>query len=256
MSDAEVHPAAGPVPSAPGLTQWQRVSNAFFAPSKTFEDIDRGNHSWWLPYLITVLFSYVLFAGVTMQVGWRQVAENELSMSPTQAERLLKMKPEQRAEAYRVAGLVMESAAAASPITILLMAAIVSALLWGTMNAGFGGRATYRQIFAVNMYAMLPNVIPPILGTAALYAGLAPESFNLRNVAGTNLAWYLSAQDTNRAVYALAMHLDIVTIWVAIVLSIGIAKVAGKNRSAGFIAVFGWWAVWITIHVIGALLIG
>ena len=52
-----------------GLTQWQRVSNTFTAPSKTFEDIKRGNKSWWMPLIIIVVFSYILFAGITMKIG-------------------------------------------------------------------------------------------------------------------------------------------------------------------------------------------
>jgi len=43
MSDLELQSAAE---AAPGLSQWQRVSNTFSAPSKTFEDIKRGNKSW------------------------------------------------------------------------------------------------------------------------------------------------------------------------------------------------------------------
>ena len=48
MSDLGVQPAAD---VAPGLSQWQRVTNTFTAPSKTFEDIKRGNKSWWMPFL-------------------------------------------------------------------------------------------------------------------------------------------------------------------------------------------------------------
>ena len=49
MSEMEVQTAAETVP---GLTQWQRVADTFTAPSKTFEDIKRGNKSWWMPFLL------------------------------------------------------------------------------------------------------------------------------------------------------------------------------------------------------------
>ena len=71
MSDLEVQSAAGAVP---GLSQWQRVTCTFSAPSKTFEDIQRGNRSWWLPFLIMILAGYVLFAAITLKVGWATVA--------------------------------------------------------------------------------------------------------------------------------------------------------------------------------------
>ena len=45
----------------PGLTQLERVSNTFTAPSKTFNDIAAGNKSWWLPFLIMIVFGYLFF---------------------------------------------------------------------------------------------------------------------------------------------------------------------------------------------------
>ncbi len=71
MSDPEVQPAAVPAPEAPGLSQWQRVTNMFMAPSKTFEDIKRGNRNWWLPFAITVLTGAFLYGAITTQVTWR-----------------------------------------------------------------------------------------------------------------------------------------------------------------------------------------
>ena len=248
MSDLEIQPEAGPVKAA-GLSQWQRAGNVFVAPSKTFEDIRRGNCSWWLPYIILLVFTYILFAGITMKVGWNQVAQNNIAMNLKQAQRLDQLTPEQRDRAMKIAGTVMEIFFAASPVLILVGACLVSLLLWGTINFGFGGKATFPQIFAANMYALLPRVIVPLMATIAIFAGLAPESFNISNMAATNAAYFLSVQDTNKALYALLSQIDVISIWVAVLLSIGIAKVAGKNRSAGFISVFGWWALWVLVRV-------
>jgi len=55
MSEPQVQPAA-----AAGLTQWQRVADTFTAPSKTFDDIKRGNRSWWLPLVLTVVVGTAL----------------------------------------------------------------------------------------------------------------------------------------------------------------------------------------------------
>ena len=256
MSDSELQSSSVPEPVVPGLTQWQRVTNTFTAPSKTFGDIKRGNKSWWMPFLITILFSYVLFAAITVKVGWQQVAENNISLSPKQEARMDQLAPAQRANAMRIAGVFTQVIMASSPLVILIVASVVSLILWGTINFVFGGKASFPEIFAVNLYSTLPNIISPILGTIALFAGLAPESFNINNVAGTNVAYYLSIQDTNKALYAFASQFDIISIWVAILLSIGIARVAGKNKSAGYITVFGWWAVWTILRVIGGMMAG
>ncbi len=58
MTEPEVQPAAEPAPS---LSQLQRVTSIFTAPSKTFEDIKRGNKSWWLPFIMLVIVGYIFF---------------------------------------------------------------------------------------------------------------------------------------------------------------------------------------------------
>ena len=253
MSDSAVQPVAE---QTPGLSQIQRVTDVFTAPSKTFADIKRGNKSWWLPYLFAIVFGYLLFFGITTKVGWQQVAENNLKMNPKQAERIDQMPADQRASAMKISATVTEGIAAAVPVTQIIAALVISLLLWATINFGFGGKATYGQIMAVYFFAGLPGLVQPLLGAAALFAGLAPESFNINNFAGTNIAYYLSADETNKALYAFASQLDIINIWLAILLAKGIATVAGKKSSAGYITVFGWWGVWTVLRVVGGLLAG
>ncbi|HET7104879.1 MAG TPA: Yip1 family protein [Terracidiphilus sp.] len=249
-------PAEDSTQTAPGLSQWQRLSYAFTAPSRTFDDIRRGNKSWWLPFLVAILFIYIFFAVVSIKVGWPQVAENNIRASQKQAERMNEMPADQRARAMKIAAVITESIAFASPVLAIGGALLVSLLLWGTINFGFGGKATYKQVFAVYFYATLPALIKPLLGTLALLVGMAPEAFYLNNYAGTNIAYYLSFEDTNRALYALLTQFDFVNVWLAVLLSIGIATVAGKKRSAGYATVFGWWFIWTAITVIGGLLAG
>lgn len=256
MSDPAVQPSAEAAQTVSRLSQWQRVGNIFSAPSKTFEDIRLGRLSWWLPFLISVLFSYVLFAAVTMRVGWTQVAVNTLAANPSQMDRINQLPPDGRANTLRVVGIFLEAVLAASPVMILIFAALMSLILWATINFVFGGKSTYGQIFAVNMYATLPRLFLPLLATIALYAGMAPESFNLSNMAATNAAYFFSMQDTGKALYTLLSQIDVISIWVAVLLSLGIARVAGKKKSAGFITVFGWWGLWVLGQVLVALITG
>jgi hypothetical protein len=74
---------------------------------------------------------------------------------------------------------------------------------------------------------------------------VAPESFNIKNFAPTNLGAFLDPIETNKALYALATSLDVTTIWTLVLLGIGTAIVAGIKRSSGYIAVFGWWAIYV-----------
>jgi len=234
-------------PTGPGLTQVQRVIYTFTAPSKTFTDIKR-NTSWWLPFVITIVCSYLLFAGITMKVTWAQVAENNVKLNAKQAEQMEKMPAEQRATSMKFAAIFTEGIMAATPFLALIFQAAVAGILLATINFGFGGKANFWQTYAVCWFAGLPGLIKFILGTIALFAGMDPESFKINNFAGTNLGYYLPPE-TSKPLLALATSLDVVTIWTLVLTAIGISIVAGTKRSAGYIAVFAWWIVVVLFGV-------
>jgi len=191
MSDPEVQ-SAGEI--APGLSQWQRVMNIFTAPSKTFEDIKRGHRSWWMPFVIMAIIGYIFFAAVALKIGMQQVVENQIHLNPAQEEKMAQATPEQREMGAKVSLYITEGIFIANPAFVLAGVALMSLGLWGTINFVFGGKATYGSIYAVWMFASLP---------------------------------------------------DVVTIWTLVLLGIGTAMVAGLKRTSGYIAVFGWWAIFV-----------
>jgi hypothetical protein len=256
MSDMSVQPAAEAVPAGVGLTQWQRVLYTFSAPSKTFEDIKRGNKSWWLPLIIGALCGYILFAAVAQKITIAQVVDNQIRMDPKTQERMANASPEQKAMGEKISVGITEGVFIGGPLVGMLGAAVIALGLWGTINFIFGGKSKYGQIFAVSYYAWLPMSLKALLGTIVIYAGMAPESFNIKNFAPTNLGAFLDPVETNKALYSLATSLDVVTIWTLVLMGIGVATVAGVKKSSGYMAVFGWWALFVLIGVGWAAVMG
>jgi hypothetical protein len=249
MSEFGVQTVGESVPDVPGLSQWQRVSNVFTAPSKTFEDIKRGNKSWWLPFVILAVVGYLLFAAVTFKIGMQTVVDNQIHLDPKAEEKLAQAPPEQRAMQEKISLYITEGVFIANPLLVLAIVALCSLGLWGTINFVFGGKAKYGSIFAVWMFASLPSIVKTLLGIVVIFAGAAPESFNIKNFAPTNVAAFLPVAETNKMVYSLAGSLDVITIWYLILLGMGVAIVAGVKRTSGYIAVFGWWAIFVLIGV-------
>jgi hypothetical protein len=245
MSETEVQSGA----AATGLSQWQRVAYTFTAPSKTFEDIKRGNRSWWLPLIIISVFAYLLFAVVSYKIGMQTVVDNQIKLDPKAEERMAQATPEQREMGIKISLYITEGVFIANPIVTLGWYALLSVGLWGTVNFVFGGRATYGSILAVWLYSLLPSIIKTLLGIVAIFAGIEPESFNIKNFAPTNIGAFLNPLETNKALYTLATSLDVVQIWSLALLAIGTAIVAGVKRNSGYIAVFGWWAIFVLIRV-------
>jgi hypothetical protein len=234
----------------------QRVTNTFTAPSKTFEDIRRGNRSWWLPLIIMALASYLLFAAVSQKIGIQQVVDNQVRFSPKAQERMAQSTPEQRASGNKISVAITKGIFLGGPLLGLIFVAIFSLVILGTINFIFGGRAKYGSIFAVYYYAYLPSLVKVLLGIVVVYAGIAPESFNIKNFAPTNAGAFLDPADTNPAIYALATSIDAITIWTLVLLGIGVAQVAGVKRSSGYIAVFGWWGIGVLLGAVSAIFFG
>jgi Yip1 domain len=250
MSDSAVQPLTEPVPQpTPGLSQMQRVIYTFTAPSKTFNDIKAGNRSWWMPFLIITIVSYLFFAAVYFKIGMQQVVENQIHLSPKQEQQLADAPPDRRALSMKISLYVTEGVFLANPLLVLAGLALLSLGLWGTINFGFGGKAKYGSVFCSWMYAALPGSIKALLGVIVVFAGTAPESFNIKNFAPTNIASFLNPLETNKALYSLLTSLDVIGIWSLVLLAIGVAIVAGVKRGSGYIAVFGWWILFVLIGV-------
>ena len=257
MSDMDVQPAAEPSAQAPGLSQMQRVISTFTAPSKTFEDIKRGNKSWWMPLLIMAIVGYAFFAVIATKVTMQTVVDNQMKLaSESQQEQMAKATPEQREMQTKISLYVTEGIFIASPLFLLAVAAVVSLVLWGTINFVFGGKAKFGAIFAVWFFANLPSIFKTLLGILVVFLSNTPETFNIKNFAPTNVGAFLPVMETNHAVYALASSLDIVSIWCMVLMGIGVATVAGVKRSSGYIAVFGWWVIVVLVGVGFALIQG
>jgi len=247
MSETGVQSAA----AATGLSQWQRVANTFTAPSKTFEDIKRGNKSWWLPFVIIAIVGYIFFAAVFVEIGMQKVVDNQIKLDPKTEERMAQATPEQREMGTKISLYITEGIFIANPALILGFIALLSLGLWGTINFVFGGKATYGSILSVWMFSTLPTIVKTLLGIVVIFVGGEPDTFNIKNFAPTNVAAFAfpNPAEANKALYALASSLDVVTIWTLVLLGMGTAIVAGVKRSSGYIAVFGWWAIFLLFGV-------
>lgn len=249
MTDSDLQQSAVVEP-APGLSQIERVVDTFVAPTKTFEDIRDRSRSWWLPFVISIFVSYLFFALVTVKVGWPQVVDNMMNADQKTQERLAQAPPDARANAVKMTLIITEVAAGATPVVAIIAALLASLALWGTINFVFGGKSKFGEVLCVWFFAGLPGTIKLLLGSIMVFVA-APDVFNLKNFAPTNLGAFLPA-DTNKFLMVIATKVDLVDIWGLILLSIGLAIVAKVSRSAGYISVFGWWFVLVLLGLVGA----
>jgi Yip1 domain len=246
MSDAVANAEA-----AKPLSQVERVVDTFIAPTKTFQDILR-DPSWWMPWLLGVVLTLGFGLAVQQKIGWDKTYNNILLQSPqSQQDRLAQLPPAEQARQKAIGAAFVKYIFWTTPILGLLFAAIATLVLTGTLNFVLGGHAKFGQMFAVWMYAALPFTIQAVLAIITIYAGLDADAFNLKNPVGTNIGYFLP-QDSPKWLLAFGTAMDILTIWVLILLTIGSAIVAKMKRSTAAVAVFGWWIIITLVKVISA----
>ena len=226
-----------------GLSQVARVVDAFFAPTKTFEDI-RRSASWWAPYLVSAVLGLIFAFVVLSKIGLPALIDGVVHQSAALQDRMANATPEAAAALQH--GMEWQfKFMYAAPVIFLVIGLIVSGIFLGTANFVFGGRATYKQMLAVWFYGTLPLVVISILTMVTVFAGISGDSFNIRNTVGTNVGFYLMYGDTSPWLVTLLSSVDIISIWAAVLLTMGIATVAKIARSSAAVVVFGWWAIWV-----------
>ncbi|MHB1022440.1 MAG: YIP1 family protein [Acidobacteriaceae bacterium] len=233
-------------PNAPaGLTQMERLVDTFVAPTKTFEDI-RRSASWWLPFLVALVLGMAFSFTVTQKVGYSRLADGVISQSPALQDRMNSGTPAEAAQIHATIEKQFQYTIYLYPVIAIVIGLICAGVLLATVNFGMGGEAKFGQMLAVWFYATLPLSLIGILTILSLYAGMAPEQFNLQNPIGTNIGYYLSS-DTPKWLTGLLDSVDVISIWSACLLTIGVAVVGKVKRSSAAIAVFGWWILYVLV---------
>src|SRR5437879_9754437 len=152
--------AVTPIPeqTAP-LSQFERITNLFFAPSKTFSDLNRSSN-WILAWLLMSAFSIAYTTTVGAKVGFDKVSQNNMRMaSASQQARIEGLPADQRA---RVAGqqvAVTKGISYGFSILNLIWMAIVALVLWGTFSFGLGAEVGYGKSLAVVVFASLTGIV-------------------------------------------------------------------------------------------------
>lgn len=243
---------AAAAPPVTGLSETQRVVNSFTAPTTTFRDL-RRKATFWGPLIIMIVVSIGFSFAVQQKIGWGQVYENVLSQSPAQAAKIDALP--NAASVKAISAKVTAIVSYVYVIPVLIITAIFALLLWVTVNFGFGGTAKYGQIYAVSFYANLVVEIKYILAIIAIFAGLAPDSFFIKNPLGSNIGYYLGS-DTPLWLRSLCTHIDIFEIWALVLTVIGVSIVAKVSRGKAATVVVGWWIIIILIGAAAAALKG
>jgi Yip1 domain len=226
-------------PEQPRLSIVERLTNMFFAPSKTFTDLNRDT-SWWAAWLLISVFAFLFIFAVQKQVGFEQVTKNEIAASPKATERIDKLPPEARDNTIRVQSKVSQYITYCVPVFLLIYGVVIGAVLMGTFNFAHGAEVKFGTALAIVMFAWVPGILKSVLAAIALFAGADPEGFSIRNPVATNLGFFVSRID-HPVLQSMLSWVDIFAIWYIILIGIGFSCVSRVKRGAAISTVAGWY---------------
>ncbi|HWZ82763.1 MAG TPA: YIP1 family protein [Terriglobales bacterium] len=243
MATASVVP---PNETAP-LSQVQRVVNTFVAPSKAFTDL-RRSASWWLPFLIGGIV-YVMFIFVVDQkVGFRKVVENQLRIQPKQAERVERLPPDQREKAMDQQTGFWKVLSYGGPVVGLIFYLVIAGVLFATFKFGANADMRFKTMFALAVFAWLPQIFVSLLAVLSLLAGVSSDGFMIQSPAATSLGTFVDPA-ASPVMFALLSSIDIFTFWSLVLMAIGVVAISKVKRGTAFAVVFGWFAFWVVVKI-------
>jgi len=234
------------------MGEFARLSGVVFEPGKAFQDI-AAHPRWWPPLAIIIVLSLAFVTVFSQRVGferfYRQIAEtNSRMQSMEAAQREQTIAVQVKVAPYFFYG----GAALGMPITALIVAGVFL-LIFRTL---LGADITFRQVYAVCCYSLVPLIFSSIMGFAVMMLK-DPDQFDLQNATPSNIGAFLDATTTPKWLYSLSTSVDVFALWILALLATGLSVASRKISWATAITwVVGTWAVWVLIKMGSASLFG
>jgi len=249
MGDVVVKPADA---ETPALSFPERLLGIFISPVETLADVARK------PGFVAPLIAIVLGAiAVTETMLWKIGMERIVRMSIEQSSRASSMSPDQMDQAVRqgarIGGIFAHIGGIVFPPIVLL---IVSGLGLLIVNLIFGAQAKFKTVFSLVCYANLVSLLSSLMAVAMILFG-DPDHFNAQNPVPGNVGFLLNPREVSNSLYTVASTTEIFTIWLLILIAVGLAEGTGRKVKplSIFLVYAGFWVIWILVKV-GLSLIG
>jgi hypothetical protein len=229
MTDAA---ASTPVPSKASV--WEDFIDIFHQPSAVFERRREGQFGLAL-LIVAVLTGILAFA---LHNGLAPVMD--AVMAKQQAAALAK-NPSLTPEQLSAMSGIMEKASKFGAIILVPIIAVIGAALIWLIGKFVDTKVTFAAAMMIAVYSGVPRILQTII-TALQGLFLSPESITSANSVSIGPARFLP-DSANAGLDAVLNNLDVFTIWIFVLMAIGIAVVARVPMKRAAITAFLVWLV-------------
>ena len=234
--------AASPPPAPEATSAWEDFIDIFHTPAAVFRRRERG--SWLLPALVVAVLVGVFF--IVSQGVLEPVLDAEFERGAGAAMRANpQLTPEMMQQARSMNAMVTKVMVfVAIPIVIWL----VGTALW-LVGKLLDAVQSYRTALVVAAWAYVPKVLDS-MATAIQSFVFTPAELDGRYRLSLGVGRFLDPDTTSPILIALAGRLDVFTIWVTVLLGIGLMVTGKVDRGR---AIAAGVAVWLLGAVPGIL---
>ena len=229
MSESPAVPA--PPPSS---SRWEDLIDVFISPAELFRR--RSDGKFGLALLALIILFGIVFFGTRTAIQPIMDAEFQRQMASRP-----NITPEQLEAGRRIAHTF---APIALLIGLAITAFILGAVLWLTARV-VGGRMSYAQGATVATFSYFPKVVEAIANGVQALVMDESKLTSLHSVK-LGITRFLDPGTTNAVLLALLGRVDLFTLWVTILIAVGLKQIARTTTGQ---AVAGAALVWL----IGAL---
>jgi len=222
-----------PIAEPPRMGPAGRLVGTLLSPGETFKDINR-KPTIVSPIIISILvgIAMTLFVNWEAKPDWKQIARNQIVK---QSEKFgSKLDPDRLDQQVNTTAFIYRF----MPVFVLVFVPIFYLAGAGVLALGMllmQAQTTYKKILSVFAWTSCSiGLVTTILAMASLMVrdpqSLADRDFlNPAGLAPTNLA-FLLADDSSPVLRALLSSLDVFSIWIIILLIIGLAVIGGSRK--------------------------
>jgi hypothetical protein len=231
--------------SRPRMSEVSRLVNVFFEPKAAFADIAARPRPW-VPILLMIAMGIGFATAVSQHIGFERVAQQAMDSSP----RTQNLSAEEKQKAIEMQMKFMPvmtyvGAVLGTPVMLL----IVSGVMMLIFKVMMGADIAFRQMFSIAAYSWLPGLVSVLAGLVVMFLKNA-DDFNIQNPTVFNAGAFLDPQTHAKWLVTLGTSLDLFTIWIIVLLALGISTAArGVSWGKALAGVAAPWLLWVIAKV-------
>jgi hypothetical protein len=225
--------ASRPAPEKAAV--WEDFLDIFYAPSAVFAR--RENGSFWIPMLVVSVTLGILFLVNSRVMDPIMQAETQRAMAAAMA-KYPRITPEMMQQMSGMTSMIGKvSAFLAIPIVIFFTG--VTLFFVGKL---FGAKQTFHAALVVAAYSYVPKIIEGVLaGVQGFF--MDPAQLDGRFRISLGLGRFFDPDTASPVLLAFIGRIDVFTIWVTVLLAIGLAVTGRIPRAKAALAAAVVWLV-------------